>query len=234
MKNFTTEIGMTNYLRGILNFEPNVSIVCTRSYLDEVVSEIELDCKSFTREIDNDEYIYLIDKYSNENGDIYLDICPIEFDDDGCMETEIFSDIVVIQEYLLDVEDIEDICTEELITINFGDSEEECNCEGCNGCEINELSDIVNNISNRTKEAMFAIGEAVSSIFPRIIEQEMENKLTEFEEMLEESDDEDICIHCSIKQMLVDTYMEAYYSGVESGKATITEELEELLDRVTE
>jgi len=324
-----SEEAMLIYMLDRFNTEEDLSLIVSEDNIETILENREFECKSLIKEINSDNYTYVITKNTVKNG-IYLEVEPVTFDEDCMMENYIENDLVVVQDGLLDEDDLLDIEAEEIIILDYEyDNEEACNCECCQGCcenneveskysneallsdvdkslrkfiddspqyatntsinvgksiqknnilngldnsiasleylkkrnndeeyldnefdddclgdcetctgceeELEEITeeDILNYICEQTSKTGMEIGEALQSVFPRLIEQKMENKLTEFEEMLENSD-EDICIHCSIKQMLVDTYMEAYYNGVESGKATVTEELEDLLDRVSE
>jgi hypothetical protein len=249
---------MIDFMKNRFLVEPNINLVVSIEIAEELLDEVTFKYKSLIKEINDEEYVYLISKDTTSEG-IYLCIEPVMFDlDEGYMDMDIEGSFIIIQDGLLDEDDLESVTfSEECIIVDYNDDckdfedededdcEEECNeccrnyCEGCNNEEdfesCNCECECCNECEDMTEEenSGIAIGNALKSIFPRIVENKMEDRLTEFEEMLEESD-EDVCVHCSILKLLTDNYLEAYYNGFEGGKATITEELENLLDKITE
>lgn len=209
MINFKTEGNMISFMQEKINFEPEVQIICSSSYIDKVISEIESDCKIVEKMIDSDEYMYLISKTVDyEFGDIYLDIFPIVFSNTGEMLTEIYSEVVILQEGLLDDDDIEEIACEEFTIVDYSDDSysdnEVCNCPKCDcGRELTPLSEkegieLHNAIFNKIGTSNEIVVQALKSIDLRINDKIAEEKLGDLLEGLEgrETITEETC-NCS-------------------------------------
>jgi hypothetical protein len=154
MKNFKTEFQMIEYMIEKLQFEPNITLVVSKEYLNCILDSIDFDCKTFTKEVDSEYYTYSIEKYEDLQGNIHIEVIPVEFDDNGLVSTEIDNEYVIVQENVLDEDDIDQIyADEELIVVNYeyemgvdfsnnGDNSCECCHENCDD-ELTEEEDIL-------------------------------------------------------------------------------------------
>ena len=99
MKNFKTEQEFLDYQIHQLNFLPNISIVTSVEYLDEILEGMTFDYE-YSKEVNSDNYTYLIEKTEDsDTGEFYLYIEPILFNDNGEVEELIENDIVLVQNY---------------------------------------------------------------------------------------------------------------------------------------
>lgn len=147
MINFKTENQMLNFMTSELNFEPNISLIISKEYLDIILEGIDFDCKSYLKEINSDKYTYLIEKYEDDEQNIHIEVIPVEFDDDGILETEVDNEFVIVQEHVLDEDDIAQIYVDEKLTIvNYEyeneDNSNEC-CQGCYDDGLTEEEDLI-------------------------------------------------------------------------------------------
>jgi hypothetical protein len=66
-RSFQTHKQMIDYIKKMLSFEPNVSIIVKEDDLDEIISTIDINEVNYSLEKNPDNYIYLIDKFTNSN-----------------------------------------------------------------------------------------------------------------------------------------------------------------------
>lgn len=218
MVKFDSAFDIYNFINSELNSELDLALVVSKDDLEIILDSVEFNTKSFTKELDSEKYLYLIDKYTDMDENIYLDVRPIEFDENSEMITDVCSQYVVVLEGLLEECDLEFIDADTVDIIGFEEEDyedeedeedydlsEEClgDCQSCNGCE-EEIDEFDNYL---------------------------ENMIQEFEDVLnEKSDDMDFCFHCELKQLIASSFL----NGYDNGKESVTEELENLLDRLTE
>lgn len=123
MVNFKTQQDFIEFQIQQLNFEPNISIVTSIDFLEEILEGMDFDYE-YSKNINSDNFTYVIDKNENEEtGEIFLFVEPLIYDGEGCLETTIENEIVIVQKYLLDEDDFEGIWCDEIIVIDYDEEE---------------------------------------------------------------------------------------------------------------
>lgn len=237
-----------------LNFilDTDSIIEITEELLEEGIEFVEFDYDEFLDIADENDILslakntyedgtqeYFVDGVFGNNGVTLMDESDYVYIDSDlldCVDISKFSGTVI--EISDEEEDDCECCHCSECEDEEGDLSDEClgDCQSCDGCEEDKdlesmtEEEILNYISETTAKAGMKIGEALKLPFRRMVEQDMEERLEEFEETLNEhSDDEDFCVHCAMKEMLTNIYLEAHHEGYEFGKKSAIEDLEILL-----
>lgn len=181
-RSFQTHKQMIDYIKKMLSFEPNVSIIVKEDDLDEIISTIDINEVNYSLEKNPDNYIYLIDKFTNSNQYkplIYIQ--SITWDNNHEIETTIKNDYIIVDYDIIDksflskryVDSI--IADKELIFVNYeyedweknednnckvyenNDKNKDRFCNEYNGCEevdTTTLDDIINEYILSDEEAL--------------------------------------------------------------------------------
>jgi len=178
---------MVEFIQDRFNIEENISLVVSKLIMRELLDSRTFECKSLIKEINDEDYIYLISKDTTSEG-IFLCIEPITFDSgEGYMDMDVEASFIIIQEGLLDDDDI-DCCvsfTEECIIVDYKDDceeelesdEESClhDCRFCNECDDDEEEsdedtnlELVQAVFNKFGTSFNVVGTALSSLKMRL------------------------------------------------------------------
>jgi len=181
-----SESVMVDFMKDRFLLEDSLSLVVSKLIARELLDSRTFECKSLIKEINDEDYIYLISKDTTANGDIYLCIEPITFSEDCGMDMEIEGSFIIVQEGLLDEQELDEIYfSEELIVVDFKDDceeelesdEETClhDCRFCNECDDDEEIldedtnlELVQAVFNKFGTSFNVVGTALSSLKMRL------------------------------------------------------------------
>lgn len=206
----------------------------TEELLEEGIEFVEFDYDEFLDLADENEILSLAkNTYKDGTQDYFVDKV---FSNSGITLYD-ESDYVYIDSDLLEDIDVTKF-SGDIIELGEEEENEECdgNCKCCNECgEDNEEVYAENEFDDDCLGDCQTCDGCEEETEEDDIDDFLEFKVQEFADLLEENiDNDEFCFFCNLKSLLEDIYMDAHNCGFEDGKATITEELEELLDRVTE
>lgn len=207
----------------LLNTEDNVNFMLNAQLATEIAMEL-LGCGiEFVEgrdmyELIKDNEILSVAKNVYNDGEKEYFFQPVLSESGVTLADE--SDYIFIESDLLEIIDETRLSGQ---VIELSDEEDEYDlsedCLGlCNDCECDSDCNCDDECCEDTEvEEPFA--------------DYLESKIEQFETILaEESSKKDFCFHCELKHMLISVF----FDGYENGKESVTEELENLLDRITE
>ena len=156
---YNDEKSMISYMNSEFNSEPNIFLVVFEEELDSIIDNIEFKTTSFIKELEADCVIYLVTKITDDKNNIHVEIETIVFDENDELVNWIENDVVIIQDYTLDEQDIEDnVLAEEITIVDYEDdcediNSEECQCETCQ--EPREMAKQETNLENCLHDCRF-------------------------------------------------------------------------------